>query len=162
MRTRRHAFTLIELLIVVAIIAIMSAASMAMLVAPLREQVFNDIRLEQEAGASRLFTQITADAHDALDAVYTELDGVNRLQIEKWNGTKIIYEVGPGRELRRIEDGQSRFLLGGVTHFSARREQGMSILLVKVKAETVRMHRTIALDRFLRLNLGNIWGLGLS
>lgn len=58
-------YTLIELLIVVAIIAIMSAASMTIFVAPMQENAIASIDNARQNGESTFFARLVEDAHSA-------------------------------------------------------------------------------------------------
>ncbi|MBI1290664.1 prepilin-type N-terminal cleavage/methylation domain-containing protein [bacterium] len=62
-QTRYRAFTLIELLIVVAIVAILSAATLALFLSPLREHVRVTHLTEMEAELGFALATLTADAH---------------------------------------------------------------------------------------------------
>ena len=59
------AFTLIELLIVVVMIAIMTAGMIAYIVVPPREQLRATTDMEHEAGLTMFFSKLVADAHNA-------------------------------------------------------------------------------------------------
>jgi prepilin-type N-terminal cleavage/methylation domain-containing protein len=65
-RIGRSGFTLIELLIVTAIVAILSAATLALFVSPLREYARTNRVAEAEAGLGLALATLTADAHGAV------------------------------------------------------------------------------------------------
>lgn len=107
MRTRPNAFTLIELLIVVAIIAIMSGALLAVLIAPLKEQAATELRAEMQRGSMTFFANLTADLHGA-EAIAISEDGT-RLEATPLLDpeTRILYFLSNDRVLRRWEGGAS-------------------------------------------------------
>lgn len=92
---RHRAFTLIELLIVIAIIAIVTASSMAVMTAPAEENVFANADYEAEAGQGLLFGRLAMDCHAATTATVEQ----ERLVLEGADST--LYFVDEKRRLRR-------------------------------------------------------------
>ncbi len=101
MKTNRKAFTLIELLIVIAIIAIGASALLAVIVAPLKEQVIADYHVEMERGSMSFFSSLTTDIHSAGD--FEIGDNGSRIEITPaiQNENRIIYYVNDEHVLRR-------------------------------------------------------------
>ena len=103
MTRHRHAFTLIELLIVTAIIAIISGALIATLIAPLKEQAATDLDADLQHVSMVFFARLTEDVHCA-GALQIEED-YSRLTVqpafEKEN--RILYFVSDDSTLRRWE-----------------------------------------------------------
>lgn len=71
MKRMKRAFTLIELLIVVAIISIFASVLIATVTAPAYEQNRSIVEREQEAGAAIFFSRVAADAHEARDIAHS-------------------------------------------------------------------------------------------
>ena len=61
----QSAFTLVEMLIVIAMIAVFAGASLVVVTAPAQEQAYADIETPFEAGAARFFASVVGDAHGA-------------------------------------------------------------------------------------------------
>lgn len=97
--SRRTAFTLIELLIVVAIIAIFSASLIAVVTAPGFEQNRSMIERDQEAGTALLFSHFVADAHEADDAIASPRGIVFRGAGKK--GEDVVYVLDGSKQVRR-------------------------------------------------------------
>lgn len=95
--------TLIELLIVIAIIAVMSAATLAVITAPLQEDVLSRMDAATEAGLASFFSALAQDAHTAatLEPV-AEAPGL-RLKGAGGEGgaADVVYFVDGHRRLRR-------------------------------------------------------------
>lgn len=98
MRSRR-AMTLIELLIVVAIIAILSAAALAVVVAPLADVLRSRAEARLNGGFGMLHAALVADLHDAREA-RIGADG-SELEVVGPDGTAVVYAVDEGGTLRR-------------------------------------------------------------
>jgi len=65
---RRRALTLIELLIVIAIIAILSAAALAVVIAPMADVHRSRVEDEMNSGFGLFHASLVGDLHDAVEA----------------------------------------------------------------------------------------------
>ncbi|MCB2156959.1 prepilin-type N-terminal cleavage/methylation domain-containing protein [bacterium] len=150
-RNRYQGLTLIELLIVIAIISIMAAGSLAIITEPMKEHVRANIRMEQEAGFSTLAAQIVADAHDSDKAKVgtesIEFPGIAR------------YYVDGARVLRRSvgDDTAGAALLPHVREFTMDRSSEDGLQQIHVVSSIVIAEREVRLDRRIPLRVGNDW-----
>lgn len=131
---RTSAFTLIELLIVVAIIAIIVGSSLTVVTAPMFERMRADDEQSFETGAGVLFSQLAEDAHRArqLDA---GTSGTLTLTLAAPDNAVITYSTTQSGTLwRKGADQQtSATLLTGVQQFTAEKQPG-GLYRVKVTA----------------------------
>lgn len=151
-RDRRNAFTLIELLIVVAIIVILSAASLALVVAPLKDQVTTTLQMEQEAGMARLFTYLIADAHNANEVSIADEGDFPVLRIGFEGGDPVQYAVDAGGNLRRSTGDRTMLLVEGMRSFRVKRDG--DVLHVELTAAKDLYRRSWEIERALDLNIG--------
>lgn len=98
--TRAGGYTLIELLIVVAIIAIMSAASITVFVAPMQENAFASIDNARQNGEATLFARLVEDAHSA-DRIIAAQPGKLALETSGTHAQTITYYIDSQQMLRR-------------------------------------------------------------
>ncbi|MEQ8819710.1 MAG: prepilin-type N-terminal cleavage/methylation domain-containing protein [Sumerlaeia bacterium] len=97
----RRAFTLIELLIVVAIIAIISGALMGGLILPLKEHPRADADAAMQRGAALFAAAVTADAHDALSAEVSANGSALLIRRLPEGSPAALYWTDEGSSLRR-------------------------------------------------------------
>ena len=108
----RRAFTLIELLIVVAIIAIISGALMGGLILPLKEHPRADADAAMQRGAATFAAAVTADAHDALSAEVSTDGSALLIRRLPEGSPAALYWTGEDATLRRalVDDAASQDL----------------------------------------------------
>lgn len=171
MTRHRHAFTLIELLIVTAIIAIISGALIATLIAPLKEQAATDLDAEMQRGSMVFFARLTEDVHCA-GALQIEEDS-SRLTVqpafEKEN--RILYFVSDDSTLRRWEGiaeelpaagaeppGLGAPLVPSVEQLQfTRAADGASTMTARLLARREAMQQMLVVDRSLTLLTDQAW-----
>lgn len=96
---RRRALTLIELLIVIAILAILSAAALAVVIAPMADVHRSRVEDEMNSGFGLFHASLVGDLHDALE-VRTD-GGTLEAVLPDADGTTVWYAVDEGGILRR-------------------------------------------------------------
>ncbi|MBX7247151.1 MAG: prepilin-type N-terminal cleavage/methylation domain-containing protein [Candidatus Sumerlaeaceae bacterium] len=163
-----RAVTLIELLIVVAIIAIFSGGSMAILIAPAQEQAYAGIEVPAETGCSRLFAALVADAHSATAVEHDAATSTTIFRAAA-DGKDVVYRVDANARLRRIAGAQAddkipdssrgSMLIESISEFSLVRQQG-NLWRVSVASNTRRMARNLGLHRSLDVAVGRSWSGG--
>jgi prepilin-type N-terminal cleavage/methylation domain-containing protein len=170
MKHRNKAFTLIELLIVVAILSIMSAALIATIVAPIKEQVMTDLRTEQLEGATLLVSTLTTDMH-AASGVQIFNDG-NSVLLDGARGATL-YHLGPDSIIRRhhqlgtdeasavlqgtTDEQFSRLgtpMLAMVQQFSVKRPDPDGLVMIAFESSITRLHEDLVLARSLSIKPG--------
>ncbi len=165
-RRRRRAFTLIELLIVVAIIAIMSAATFSIITAPLQEDVLSDIEASAETGLATFFSALVQDAHSAtVMEPQASGDGM-RLRGAAAGGADVVYQVDAQRRLRRMvtaEEGPDgpvagpapgAAILENVEALTVEAIPDSRLWRVAVRGGTTRFGRPLIFDRQVNLGVG--------
>jgi prepilin-type N-terminal cleavage/methylation domain-containing protein len=175
-RRRHNGLTLIELLIVIAIMAIMSAASLAVIVAPAREHAYATIEMQFEAGAAAFFAAITNDLHSARDVTVTGEPAAIVLGDISADGRGAAYWVDAAGNLRRavltaeeclatrgsvagvLAGARGAVLLGNVIALSAEREGDAWRIAFRAKAFDVG--RTIEASHELKLLPAIAWAGG--
>ncbi|MCC5874873.1 MAG: type II secretion system protein [Candidatus Sumerlaeia bacterium] len=108
--------TLIELLIVVAILAIMSAALLAVVIAPVKEQVVTDLKMEQLDGTTLLLTTMVEDARTASTIKVTESGATVHLFRDEPMEWGVVYHLDDRNVVRRYYQPSQEdvaLLLGG-------------------------------------------------
>lgn len=100
-RQTDRAFTLIELLIVVAIMAIFAASMLAVITGPMFEQPRSVAESTQQAGASLFLARIVDEVHSAQRIQ----SGTNAVAFTGGgrNGGDVVYALDSARQLHRIE-----------------------------------------------------------
>jgi prepilin-type N-terminal cleavage/methylation domain-containing protein len=153
----RHAYTLIELLIVVAIISIISASSLGLFVLPMSERKFSDVSAEQLGAARMLFGSLVPDLHRSTELVSLG-NGYRIVGDEATGGASTEYLVEGGILRRRVlPDGVAIILGRGVERFTLTiSDDGRSVLLLFDSELTAGDHALpLRVER--RLALGNAW-----
>lgn len=96
-----RALTLIELLIVTAIVAIMASSLLAVITAPAHEQIFADVDNQFESGSAIFFSALVADAHSARSLKTNEKFQALVLEPGDINDSAVVYFVDDRKNLRR-------------------------------------------------------------
>jgi len=178
-RSKRAAFTLIELLIVIAIISIMAGATMAYLTAPAEEQVFAIEEQAYESGGGVFFSQLVADAHDSasLAATGDATSGPQTLVFRPGakDAPAIVYFVDKDGHLRRakavegagaadrmeamdaMDVAASAVLMDGVERLSAQFDKATSLWRVSLRAGFERYDRKTGIERQVDVAVGPAW-----
>ncbi|MCX7718337.1 MAG: prepilin-type N-terminal cleavage/methylation domain-containing protein [Candidatus Sumerlaeaceae bacterium] len=170
-KVRRHAgFTLIETLIVVAMLAIFTASSLVMVTAPMYERVYADIEAPREAGLATLLPALVSDAHAAASAEAP--DGAFVLRGAAPGGDDIAYFVDTAKQLRRAqasagaswEDLRGRAagaaLLEDIEAFSASHDESAGLWRVTLRTATTRLGRKMSADHTITVAVGKTWAGG--
>lgn len=126
-----RAVTLIELLIVVAILAILSATLLAVITAPPQEQIFADVDNAFESGSTTFFGALVTDAHAARTLDQRTSPAAIAFPAVADGGKTVLYFVDPDRHLRRavVSDKEAQaFLKGEIGESEAWRQRGAAIL----------------------------------
>lgn len=166
-----RAFTLIELLIVIAIIAILAGGMIAYVVMPPKEQLQATADMEIERGLGTFFSKLVADAHNAIRLTLAKN---NKAIVLEGSGqdASAVYFVDQHHCLRRSlmtsqqmaewlkadtnekELVHSGLLVGNVRSLEAGRVEGSALWRIGVSIETRDpLHPTI--ERGIELMLGN-------
>lgn len=161
LRHQRNAFTLIELLIVIAIIAILTAASITTFVAPMQEQAFASIDHSRQVGESTLLARLVEDAHSA-DKVTTASAGEFVLQTTGTAPISIRYYVDDSKRLRRSANAldapqptsPGASLMDDVNTFTAEQLTTGGQYRVRLASGTSRYARKLENSHELVLNVG--------
>lgn len=131
-RTACHGVTLIELLIVAAIISVSSAALLAVVTAPGYEQNRATIDRELQAGMAMFFSRLPGEAHAATRV--ESAPGAFALAGAGRDGADVVYVVDAQNMLRRLEtapDETAAFLEGRA---EAQRMRTAPLLVPSVQA----------------------------
>lgn len=94
---RRRGFTLIELLIVVAIIAIITASTMALLILPLQEHAVGEIQVAVDRGMARTIPRLMEDVREATRAEAKD----QTLHLYAHDDGQVVWSLGSDGILRR-------------------------------------------------------------
>lgn len=176
-----RAFTLIELLIVVAILSIFAASLLAVVTAPAQEQVFADIENQYESGAAILFTRVVEDAHAcgrlAIPEEPRALAFLPRAGKE-WASVYFIDDDGVLRYLAARQEEASEWLrsgdrpdrwelegaalLEGAERLGAEPLQPEGLWRISLRASKRQLGRELRLDRHMDVSLGAAWNGGLQ
>jgi prepilin-type N-terminal cleavage/methylation domain-containing protein len=160
-------FTLIETLIVFAILAILSTSSLVIVTAPMYERAYADIEAPREAGLATLLPALVSDAHAAASA--EGADGAFVLRGAAPGGGDIAYFVDTARQLRRAQAApgasvdELRGLAAGsaliedIEVFSAARDEATGLWRVTLRAATTRLARDMSADRTIAVAVGKRW-----
>jgi prepilin-type N-terminal cleavage/methylation domain-containing protein len=167
----RHAFTLIELLIVVAIIGVLAGSMIAYVNIPPREQLQATADMENERGLGTFFAKLVADAHNAAGLTLARNSRVLIMEGSD-KEARAVYFVDQKNCLRRslvppqqmvewlkgATEGKelvhSSLLVGNVRSLAASRVNGGAMWRIDVSLATKDpLHPT--LDRGIELMLGN-------
>lgn len=172
---RPRAFTLIELLIVVAIMGMISASMLAFIQTPAEEHTFAVIENAMESGAALFFTHITSEAHRAKAIKSGSVGQSLALTGAGRNGLDVVYFVDSEKRLRRVEtpheearkilDGTSAktvvplgaALLSHVQHIGVEPNGANGLYTITLRAETSRLARNMKIDRSVETHVGNAW-----
>lgn len=147
---RRRGITLIELLIVVAIVSLLSAATLAMVVVPMREAKLADSETSSVVALSAAFPALVADAHGALRAERTDT-GVRFVPAA---GDPAEWSLGADAVLRRhAGDGAAVALAERVRGFEA--TVGADRVSLAITLDTAHDAHAIAHRRDVTLSLAN-------
>lgn len=161
--SRRTGFTLIELLIVVAIVAIMSAASMAILVGPMQVQALSSMHHSAQAGATTALARMVDDAHQSASlAPAPGTTGTLVMQSLVPGQPAILYYVDANRNLRRVQTTTDAFgaatqanagaaLLNDVQTFTADSTTTPGLTEVHLRAASSRYQKEVIVDHRLLL-----------
>lgn len=134
--TTTRAFTLIELLIVVAIIAVISASSLAVLTGPMYERVRAEDQQAFETGSGLFFATVIADAHRAasLEVSPTDSSATTQtltFQIADATTSTVRYTVNSAGILSRSVDGKlTANLAPGIQVLTAEKQSTASLWTV--------------------------------
>ena len=119
-RGLRRGFTLIEMLIVVAILSIITASLISYIQMPPREQLqaTTDVAIEQ--GLAACFSKLVADAHNATELRMTP-DGRGLIAENSGEGSSAVYYVDADQTLRRAiaSEAQAEQARGGALDWQA-------------------------------------------
>lgn len=114
MMRKNSGVTLIELLIVIAIMSIFAGMVMTAIVAPMKDREVSEQTMEFEAGAGKFFSQFLRDVRTA-SSIDTTTSGVIALTSSTLNGETVSYTIEPaeGRNLlqRRVGEKSPAILL---------------------------------------------------
>lgn len=173
---KARAFTLIELLIVVAIISILSAGSMAIVVAPGQERVLAEEEHALEAGAGLFFATLVSDAHSASALESHDSPKALVLRQAASGGEDVVYYVDAKHVLRRgilagektaaFIEGKASLdsdpaVLANVGQLSASRDAQSGLWRVRLQSSLSRIGRQIGIDRQVLLAPGKSWTGGV-
>ena len=111
--SKPRGLTLIELLIVIAILSIFSVGILAVATAPLRERLYAEQDLGREAGLALLHSKLTADAHNAFEA--QAVANPPGFALRSHDRSTVVYYLDDKRTIRRWRIGG-----GGVDAFQSR------------------------------------------
>lgn len=169
--------TLIELLIVVAILAIMSASLLAVVVAPIREQVITDIRVEQLEGTTILLSRFVEDAHLSGQMELAQDGTVIHFSSRGSTERNIVYKMDDAGIIRRYfnpddealralldEDTTNGLLYQGTPilamgkHFQVTQEGDSPLWRLEVVASRNRLHTDHSLRRSIVFRVGDSTG----
>lgn len=169
------AFTLIELLIVVAIIAIFAASSLSVVTAPAEEQAFSIIDEHFESGTNLFFTHFVADAHDAESLRVIENPPALILTQAGETNSAVAYFVDSRHQLRRAilsgdelaalatrgERGALEYrgavLIEAVVELRAEKQESTGLWRVSLHARSTRLDREINVNRHVDVCVGHSW-----
>jgi prepilin-type N-terminal cleavage/methylation domain-containing protein len=166
----RRGYTLIEMLIVVAILAVFSASSLVIVTAPMYERVYADIEAPREAGLATLLPALVADAHAAASAEAP--DGAFILRGAAPDGGDVAYFVDSAKQLRRAQAAAGASvdemraqtagaaLIEDIEVFSAAHDEATGLWSVTVRAATSRLARNMSADRTIAVAVGKAWAGG--
>jgi len=149
---RRSGITLIELLIVIAMISITTSILMVPIIAPMREQIVADGERLVEGGMTTLFAQVVLEAHAARSARF---DASARRLTLRVDGREITYVVGADGALRRDAGrGQSAGLLvPNVLEFQAAPTPDGRAVTITIAARAARRDTPVPIRRTVTLSL---------
>ncbi len=160
---RDRAFTLIELLIVIAILAIMTASSIAVITVPMREQVISGMEASNEAGVSAFFSKLIPDAHGALELQPTsQPQGVTLIGAAPGGGD-VTYFIDGNKRLRRTTrspgdapaaPAEGAALLDDATSLTADAQPDTGLWRITVNAGVERLGRDMRLQRSVDVGVG--------
>ena len=160
---KRAGYTLIELLIVVAIIAIMTAGSLTVIVAPMQEQAFASIDHARQTGESACFARLVEDAHAAVRVAIAE-PGKLVLETTGTRAESVMYYVDAEKHLRRLvaPAGQApdatgsagAALMDDVQTFTAVSDGPTRQCRIVIAASTAKYNRTLSASHELVLGVG--------
>jgi prepilin-type N-terminal cleavage/methylation domain-containing protein len=171
-RTGHRAFTLIELLIVVALLAIFAAASLSVITTPAEEQHTANMDMQTEAGMGLFFSTVVADMHDATTVTQTQTPA--GLELSGLGGSQraVRYWVDPRNQLRRAAfstaasvemapgDGSGAPILENVRTFEGTQLPEPGRWRVRVVTHQSRFGRSIDFDRHVDVLAGHAWAGG--
>lgn len=174
MNRQNRGVTLIELLIVVAILSIMSTALLAVVVAPIKEQVVTDLKMSQLEGTTLLLTTLVEDGRTASHIDVSGDGSAVHLHRDDPDGWRVVYhldETGIIRRHYRPSDETATDLLAGgadsltsaggtpilsmVSRFSVEPTDSDRLWRIEVEAMEVRMHEEHRHGRVMQLLLGS-------
>ncbi len=144
----QSAFTLIELLIVVAIIAIFSAAMMAVITAPMFEHKRAIIEGSQQAGIATLLARLVEDAHTAQSVESIEQGIVFSGTANRGN---VFYVTDKEHQLHRMEAAITATLESKSVNAAPILITGVQSFTAQPMAQTAGMYR-ITLECLLHSN----------
>ena len=166
-----RAFTLIEMLIVVAIISILAIGMIAYITVPPREQMQATVDMENEMGLSAFFAKLVTDAHNAAGLTITQ-NKKGLILEDSGKDVSAVYFIDRNDHLRRclmtrqqtaeLADATddinvtlpSILLVGNVRRFETIPEEKSELWRVRVSIATQDpLHPT--LDRSIKLSIGN-------
>lgn len=175
-RSPAHAFTLIELLICIAVVAIISTSLIAFIVQPAREMLVSQADLEQHGGAALLFRVLAEDAHGAATVRTGEREGtIAFVPPENAERTAaVVYYLDEENRLRRavLENDELEVFLGrsepptpppgsslldGVTAWEVEPLEDAARWHFRVRAERNVLQQAHVVDKEARFALGRPW-----
>ena len=153
---KRRAFTLIELLIVIAIISILASATFGLIVMPLREQVLLEMDSRMHRGATVTFGTLVQDFHLA-ETVTLPSEENSDLLIESASGERIVYTLQDRRLYRqRGEDRSGALMMEWVSEWNVQSVTS-SRYEVTLAAEVVHFERPMSYSRTVTLTTEKPW-----
>ncbi|MBI5155490.1 type II secretion system protein [Candidatus Poribacteria bacterium] len=167
----RHAYTLIELLIVVAIMAIFAGGTMAVITAPMQERVWADAEMPLEAGAATFFAKAVSDVHDAGSLEYSDSPSAIFLWPVHATDAAVAYVVGPDGVLRRVAGSSEDIaraisepspssgpaLVSGVTDLRAEHLGEGPVWRISLRAGSEILGRQVVTEHSVNLAVGRGW-----
>ena len=161
---RSAGVTLIELLIVIAMLSIFSAGSLMFIMIPLREQAWSSTEGAYQSGIASTFSRLTEDMHEADRVEITKPD-----ELKIWmraSGKLAEYRIQNGKLQRIFSSPQDAtttavaLLAEDVRSFHVERDPGSNITTIQLEQGRPQYDRTISRKASISLISGNTWQNG--